>query len=773
MKNIFYGISIVLISIFIVSADTTFVDIFESNYIHFSGDAQNNTEIFNELDNGRILSKQVEIPQFSKPVQITALLDIDTDGDPWDRAGSINLNIPGMAEIELIKFITGYGGHSVLEVDITLLAPLLRDTITVKAFVDTWVQKGWVFDFSLRFIESDSVSPTSWAFGVMHNPGMTRAQINEAKPVFPINIPPDPERVMLTYYVSGHCTDGRGADEFESKNNVIAIDNNEIHRYKPWRSDCENFAEQNGGGGTYWYSRSGWCPGDKVYPVILDVSEYLSGGPHDISYWIENIRPRGADGHLGYWRVSSSLAGWGDISTWLPERIILAGPAEGTYPTETIIGLLLDLVDNSGYTIFKTDETVEISSNKSDGLFSIDQLNWSNPLQIGIKNGTANIWFKCGSEGEVILKATDVDANPDMQASEDLVLLISNPITGSGNYALQLDGSNDYVNCGNDSSLQISGEEITLEAKVKVYQFKDEVWQGCVITKDESDDKAFDAGYMIRIGKNGRINFNLGSDGWYELDTPQNTLALNKLYHVSATYDGSFMRIYVNGVEKAQRGPLNISIGNAVAQPLLIGDSPQWPGRSFDGEIDEVRVWNVVRSAEQIKSTMNDTLAQNYYLSADSGLVGYWRLNEGNGQFTSDLSVFFNNGILGNSAESDIHDPVWIVADSVLASIKETGPVPDKFMISQNYPNPFNNNTVFNLSLQQVAKVHAAVFNSSGQLIRHVLSGQLPKGHHRLNWNGTNQIGEIVSSGMYFLHVRFTDLSGRSIVRVRKMLHTK
>ncbi len=773
MKLILFSINFFICLVSISFADTTTVIVFEQNYIHFGGDIQNTADHFTELDNGRVLSRKITLPEFLNPVSITAHLDIDTNGDPWDRAGSVYLEIPDMGQIELLKFITGFGGHSVLQEDITYLAPSLKGEVTIRAFVDTWVEQGWIFDFSLIFIDADTVEQAGWNYSVFYNTGLTREQVDSDKPTYPVNIPPTQERIMLTYFVSGHCTDGIGADEFESKDNVIAIDDTEILRYQPWRDDCENFEDQNGGGGTYWYSRSGWCPGDKVYPVILDVSDQLNSGVHNLSYWIENIRPEGIDGHLGYWRVSSFLTGWGDISTWLPQKIMLIGPAENIFPTETIVYLRLDLVDESGYTIFETDQTVEISADKEDGLFSVDQMQWSNPFEVEIKHGTTTLWFKAGSEGEVTISAQDVDSDPSMQSADDLVLTISNPVANSGNYALQFDGDDDYVNCGNDTSLQITGNQITLEAKVTVNQFKDEVWQGCVVTKDENDAAAHDSGYMIRIGNNGTVNFNLGSSGWNELNTPQNTIELNSLYHIAATYDGSQMLIYVNGIEKANRSINNLNITNAVEQPLLIGDSPQWPGRCFNGKIDEVRLWNIARSQSQIQNTMNDTLNLNYYLTSDSGLVGYWRLNEGEGQFASDLSIQKNHGTLGSSPDSDTNDPLWIVADSVLSirNIKLT--IPNEYQVSQNYPNPFNNETVFHILLPQVTKVHAVIYNSSGQFIRHLLNGQLPRGVHKLRWDSKNHHGQNVASGVYFLNIRFTDSSGNSNYQVRKLVYAK
>ncbi len=223
-------------------------------------------------------------------------------------------------------------------------------------------------------------------------------------------------------------------------------------------------------------------------------------------------------------------------------------------------------------------------------------------------------------------------------------------------FALDYDGINDFVNCGNDPSLQISGTEITLEARVKATSWKNSVWQGSVLVKDESTQENYDEGYMIRIGANGTVNFNLGAEGpddkWHELNTAQNTLSLNEWYHIAATYDGVTMKIYVNGEEKASRNE-SLIIGDARGRPLHIGSSPHFPGRYFDGLIDEVRVWNIARSQNEIQSTMEIQLGSSYYTDENSGLVGYWQFNEGMGQISADLAKSDNLIINGNFDDSD------------------------------------------------------------------------------------------------------------------------
>lgn len=215
--------------------------------------------------------------------------------------------------------------------------------------------------------------------------------------------------------------------------------------------------------------------------------------------------------------------------------------------------------------------------------------------------------------------------------------------------SLEFDGTNDYVNCGSDPSLDITGTAITMEAWVYPTSFQPNIWQGNVINKNDISQ----SGYMLRVGGTGQVNFNYGSFGaWNELNTGINVLSLNTWQHIAGTYDGITARIYVNGVEVAAIGHTT-SIASA-NNPLLIGEDPEWTGRYFPGRIDEVRVWNVTRSASEIMAAMNDEMC-----TTDRNLVAYYRFNDGvaggnnAGQITlTDESGNGNNGTILNFANS-------------------------------------------------------------------------------------------------------------------------
>jgi flagellar hook assembly protein FlgD len=72
------------------------------------------------------------------------------------------------------------------------------------------------------------------------------------------------------------------------------------------------------------------------------------------------------------------------------------------------------------------------------------------------------------------------------------------------------------------------------------------------------------------------------------------------------------------------------------------------------------------------------------------------------------------------------------------------------FKLDQNFPNPFNPTTTISFTLDAPAYTYIAIYNLLGQRVNTVLSEYLGAGEHRVIWNGRNQSGQPVSSGIYF-----------------------
>ena len=75
--------------------------------------------------------------------------------------------------------------------------------------------------------------------------------------------------------------------------------------------------------------------------------------------------------------------------------------------------------------------------------------------------------------------------------------------------------------------------------------------------------------------------------------------------------------------------------------------------------------------------------------------------------------------------------------------------LPQEFALQQNYPNPFNPSTTIAFELPQASAVKLAVYNMQGQLVRTLVNGQKPSGSHSVVWDGLDDHGARVASGVY------------------------
>lgn len=81
--------------------------------------------------------------------------------------------------------------------------------------------------------------------------------------------------------------------------------------------------------------------------------------------------------------------------------------------------------------------------------------------------------------------------------------------------------------------------------------------------------------------------------------------------------------------------------------------------------------------------------------------------------------------------------------------------VPDRFALSQNYPNPFNPTTTISYAVPNPgARVQIALYDVAGRLVATLVDEQKAPGSYFAAWNGRDQTGEPVASGVYFLRMR-------------------
>jgi len=79
--------------------------------------------------------------------------------------------------------------------------------------------------------------------------------------------------------------------------------------------------------------------------------------------------------------------------------------------------------------------------------------------------------------------------------------------------------------------------------------------------------------------------------------------------------------------------------------------------------------------------------------------------------------------------------------------------IPTGFTLGQNYPNPFNPTTQFSLDLTVETPVSFVIYNVAGQKVKTLVDDYMDAGVHTMTWDGTNDRGGAVSSGIYFYRV--------------------
>ena len=94
--------------------------------------------------------------------------------------------------------------------------------------------------------------------------------------------------------------------------------------------------------------------------------------------------------------------------------------------------------------------------------------------------------------------------------------------------------------------------------------------------------------------------------------------------------------------------------------------------------------------------------------------------------------------------------------------------LPKAFALKQNYPNPFNPSTEIAFSLEQASTINLTIFNVLGQKVKVLANGVKLAGTHKLRWNGTDEMGQSASTGIYF----YTLTDGSSTV-TKKMAFMK
>ena len=234
-------------------------------------------------------------------------------------------------------YIDGWAKNVVWQEDISDLLPLFESEVYVGIFIDTWTKDGYVIDLEITYNESKlpcdiktakHVEPlinTVYYIGQKHPDIFARKNVD-----IPFTIPVGAKNVQLKYITTGHGGHS-GGDEFRPQENVLSIDGEDVYSFTPWRTDCASFRRFNPSTGVWLrertvayigrggraekeieepiassdLSRSNWCPGSNVPPVVISLNN-IEAGKHMLTISIPESKE--IDGEkLNHWLVSAYL----------------------------------------------------------------------------------------------------------------------------------------------------------------------------------------------------------------------------------------------------------------------------------------------------------------------------------------------------------------------------------------------------------------------------------------------------------------------------------
>jgi len=119
--------------------------------------------------------------------------------------------------------------------------------------------------------------------------------------------------------------------------------------------------------------------------------------------------------------------------------------------------------------------------------------------------------------------------------------------------------------------------------------------------------------------------------------------------------------------------------------------------------------------------------------------------------------------------------PIKVSVTSITGMAELNHPLPNKFALTQNYPNPFNSASAIRINLPQPAEVLLTIYDLRGHVVCNLVQDSRSAGFHQILWDGRNDLGQLVASGLYIYRAEIKSKAGdrTTFQEARKMMLIK
>jgi hypothetical protein len=261
----------------------------------------------------------------------------------------------------------------------------------------------------------------------------------------------------------------------------------------------------------------------------------------------------------------------------------------------------------------------------------------------------------------------------------------------------------------------------------------DVVWQGSV-----ESNNAYIHTWTKDIDKNGKSEFWVLADAYY------NGVGTTRITIFETEGDNSYQavgRIDLVGIFSFYAGNMKaINVDNDETQEVAVCIDDNFLILKFNGS-ENHQTYEVYYIKQNELNTLEEW--QTYF-----GAIMYDLLNDGEPEILISMAHTINTqqNIISRGVTK-------IYSSDSTTSVKENEILPTSNELFQNYPNPFNPATNIKFQLKKTETVFIKVYNVLGKEIKQLLQENLPSGEHNIQWDGNDNEGSTLPSGIYFIQM--------------------
>ncbi|MDE0084436.1 MAG: tetratricopeptide repeat protein, partial [Candidatus Poribacteria bacterium] len=234
------------------------------------------------------------------------------------------------------------------------------------------------------------------------------------------------------------------------------------------------------------------------------------------------------------------------------------------------------------------------------------------------------------------------------------------------NTAVELDGNYSFVEVVESNTLNTINQHLTVSAWIKPTEFRNR-YTPIIFKGDRRNSDISNRSFTLWLRDDGVIQFASSPKGLGErkVFSPRGSIMLNTWYHIAGVIDTqrNYIILYIDGIEVGQQDYSGVPNIYESILPFRIGGSHEeevTTHATFVGQIDNVSVWNIALTPEQIRSNMRKKLTGD-----EPGLVGHWDFDRKSEVSIPDASPNKNDGkIIGNAKLIAYNFPVFADASA-------------------------------------------------------------------------------------------------------------